>query len=125
MRISAAAQVVGVPAHVLRHWEDEGVLAPDRVGANQRDYTPAQVDEARIIHRLRRANVSLPLLLKLRSADPSQRARLLTEAARRLHEEARNATDAAAFLEHALECRHPVITECPDCHGYAAGSPEG
>ena len=101
------------------------MLAPDRVGANQRDYTPAQVDEARIIHRLRRANVSLPLLLKLRSADPSQRARLLTEAARRPHEEARNATDAAAFLEHALECRHPVITECPDCHGYAAGSPEG
>jgi DNA-binding transcriptional MerR regulator len=120
MRISAAAQQVGVPAHVLRHWEDVGVLTPDRVGANQRDYSSADVDEARIVHRLRQANLSLPLLLQLRSAAPAQRAGLLAAQVQRLRAEARNALQAAAFLEHTLECQHPIVTECPTCHGYAA-----
>ncbi len=122
MRISEAARLVGVPTHVLRHWEDEGVLCPDRVGANQRDFTPAHLDEARIILRLRHVGVSLPDLLELRTAQQHRQADVLRRAAERLRVEARRAAYAADFLEHTLECRHPIISECPTCHRYAAGA---
>lgn len=119
MRISLAADLVGVPAHVLRHWEDEGVLVPDRAGGNQRDFTDQHVDEARIIRRLRRAGIGLPGIKDLRTATPTRRSALLGAAAERLAAEATRLEAAAAFLRHTVECRHPVIDECPECRDYA------
>ncbi|GAA1855916.1 helix-turn-helix domain-containing protein [Myceligenerans crystallogenes] len=124
MRISTAAGVIGVPAHVLRHWEDEGVLTPDRSGANQRDYTEQHVHEARIIHRLRQAGVGLPAIRQLRSAGGTARPVLLSAAADRLSAEADRTAAAAAFLRHTVECRHPILEECRECRAYAtSGEP--
>lgn len=123
MRISQAAGLVGVPAHVLRHWEDENVLTPDRAPGNQRDYTAQHVDEARIIHRLRRAGVGLATIRELRTAPPRARSALLTSVADRMTREAAQLRSAADFLRHSTECRHPVTAECPDCSDYA-GTPD-
>lgn len=118
MRISQAADLVGVPSHVLRHWEDEGVLLPERVG-NQREFTEQHVNEARIIHRLRQAGVGLAAIKDLRSAGHGRRAALLTAAAEHLAAEASRAEAAAAFLRHTAECVHPVVDDCPQCRDYA------
>jgi len=122
MRISQAAELVGVPAHVLRHWEDEGVLEPDRPRGSQRDFTDQHVNEARIIHRLRQAAVGLPAIRQLRSTAPRRRAALLQEAAERLAAEAARLEAASAFLRHTAECSHPVIAECPQCRAYAGSA---
>lgn len=119
MRISLAADLVGVPAHVLRHWEDEGVLTPSRKNGNQRDFTDQHVNEARIIHRLRRAGIGLPEIRALRSAPPGQRSAQLAAQAERLAAEAAQLDAAATFLRHTAECEHPVIDECPRCRDYA------
>lgn len=125
MRISSAADLVGVPAHVLRHWEDEGVLRPDRSGT-RRDFTDQHVNEARIIHRLRRAGIGLADIRELRSAPPGERAGQLTTSADRMAAEAERLRAAAAFLRHTAECEHPVIEECRQCRDYAhVGSPHG
>ena len=121
MRISTAAELVGVPSHVLRHWEDEGVLVPDRTGANQREFSAQHVDEARIILRLRRAGVGLPDIREMRGAGRQRRVAVLAAAAARLSVEAERAGSAAAFLRHTSECRHPVIAECAECGAYASG----
>lgn len=120
MRISLAAELVGVPAHVLRHWEDEGVLTPDRPAGNRREFTDQHVDEARVIHRLRQAGVGLPEIRRLRRTGSARRAALLLAAADRLSAEAARLEAAGAFLRHTAECTHPVIAECPQCRDYAA-----
>lgn len=119
MRISTAADLVGVPAHVLRHWEDEGVLTPSRSGANQRDFTDQHVNEARIVHRLRQAGLGLPAIRELRGADRAGRAALLSATADRLSAEAERAAAAAEFLRHVTSCRHPVVDDCAGCRQYA------
>lgn len=118
MRISQAAGLVGVAPHVLRHWESEGVLVPNRVG-DQREFSDQHVNEARIIHRLRRVGVGLPAIKKLRSARSVRRSVLLTAAAERMRAESIRLEAAAAFLRHAAECRHPIIDECSQCRDYA------
>lgn len=118
MRISLAADLVGVPAHVLRHWEDEGVLAPSRHG-NQRDFTDQHVNEARIIHRLRQAGIGLAEIRELRSAPAGHRSARLTATAERMAAEANRLDAAATFLRHTAECEHPVVDECRQCRDYA------
>lgn len=122
MRISLAADLVGVPAHVLRHWEDEGVLEPDRPAGNRRDFTDQHVNEARIIHRLRRAGIGLPDIRQLRYSGSGRRAALLRATAERLSAEAARLQAASAFLRHTAECGHPVIAECTECRAYAAAA---
>jgi MerR family copper efflux transcriptional regulator len=119
MRISLAADLVGVPAHVLRHWEDEGVLAPSRRDGKQRDFTDQHVNEARIIHRLRQAGIGLAEIRELRSAPSDHRPARLTASAERMAAEATRLDAAAAFLRHTAECEHPIIDECRQCRDYA------
>ena len=119
MRISAAADLVGVPTHVLRHWEDEGVLAPSRSGTNQREFSTQQVDAARIVHRLREAGVGLAQIRELLPAQRSRRSELLSAEADRLERSAIQSAAAARFLRHVGRCRHPVIEDCPECRSYA------
>jgi MerR family transcriptional regulator, copper efflux regulator len=119
MRISLAADLVGVPAHVLRHWEDEGVLAPSRQNGNQRDFTDQHVNEARIIHRLRQAGIGLAEIRELRSAPAGHRSARLTASAERMAAEANRLDAAATFLRHTAECVHPVVDECRQCRDYA------
>jgi MerR family transcriptional regulator, copper efflux regulator len=118
MWISTAADLVGVPAHVLRHWEDEGVLTPDRSGT-RRDFTDQHVNEARIIRRLRQAGLGLSAIRELRVAPAARRPALLAAYAEGLAAEASRLEAAAAFLHHHAECGHPIIEECPQCCDYA------
>lgn len=122
MRISMAAELVGVPAHVLRHWEDEGVLHPDRSGA-QRDFTTQQVNEARIVHRLRQVGIGLPAIKELRAASRAERKAALAAVAATLSDEAARIEAAADFLRHVAQCVHPIIEECAECREYARSAP--
>lgn len=121
MRIAQAAELVGVATHVLRHWEDEGVLVPDRVGA-RREFTEQHVNEALIIHRLRLAGLGLAAIKQLRSAPQSERAALLHAEVEHLDATAARITAAATFMRHTLECQHPIVEECPECRDYASGA---
>ncbi|MFJ3957742.1 helix-turn-helix domain-containing protein [Arthrobacter sp. NPDC090010] len=123
MRIARAAELAGVPTHVLRHWEDELLLRPGRRAGNQRDYTQDQVDQAVIIRRLRVAGVGIPTLRQLLAAPAAERGAILAAVAGRLEQEAAQAHSAAEFLRHTTSCSHAVIEECPQCARYARGGP--
>ncbi|WP_460435445.1 MerR family transcriptional regulator, partial [Angustibacter speluncae] len=54
------ARALGVPASTLRHWDAEGLVAPDRGPRGARTWTPAQVRTVRVVHQLRLAGHPVP-----------------------------------------------------------------
>lgn len=66
MTISELAGALGTTPATLRHWEAEGLLAPDRAGrARVRTYSPTQVRDVRVLHQLRLAGHRIPQLRAL------------------------------------------------------------
>jgi DNA-binding transcriptional MerR regulator len=60
MTITELAQALGVRASTLRHWEQEGLLHPDRVTSLRvRSYDPQAIRTARIIAALRGAGYGI------------------------------------------------------------------
>jgi len=56
MTISALAAALGVRTSTLRHWDDEGLVVPERSpGGRARSYSPVDVRDARIVYQLRQA----------------------------------------------------------------------
>lgn len=53
MRIADAAREVGVSPSALRLWEQQGLVAPRRVGGRERRYGTAELERLRRIRRLR------------------------------------------------------------------------
>ncbi len=119
MQISDAARHVGVAAHVLRHWEEVGVLRPCRTASGHRVYDDELVAQARLVRICRRAGLSLAELATLASSDLQDRAALIVTKRREIAREREALDRADSFLAHTLECRHPVVTDCPDCTDFA------
>ncbi|WP_067470287.1 MerR family transcriptional regulator [Nocardia amamiensis] len=66
MSVSELAAALGVRPSTLRHWDAEGLVVPDRVaGQRTRQYSPAQVRDARIVHQLRSAGYRVDTLRSL------------------------------------------------------------
>ncbi|GAA0421644.1 MerR family transcriptional regulator [Leifsonia naganoensis] len=61
LTIAELADALGVRASTLRFWEQEGLVAPDRVTSRgARSYPPAAAREARIVAALRAAGYRIP-----------------------------------------------------------------
>lgn len=58
MRISEAAGQAGVPARLLRYYEEQGLLDPDRNSSGYREYDDRDVELARRIRQLLGAGLS-------------------------------------------------------------------
>ena len=121
MLIGRVALELGLPTHVLRHWEDVEVLVPGRDHAGQRVYDEEHLTRARLVLVCQGAGLTLGQIRDLMAAGTADRAALVAQhradLARRMSELARG----EAFLAHTLACRHPVVSECPECSGLASG----
>ncbi|MFE3255663.1 MerR family transcriptional regulator [Nocardia sp. NPDC059091] len=120
MRIGDAAAALGVETHVLRHWESVGLLAPPRSPSGHRSYNEHILDYARMIQTLQRTGLSLDQIRQLGVSGYDGRRDMIADRRAEVREriELLEATDR--FLEHLLECTHPIISECPDCSGFVA-----
>ena len=58
MRISAVVERTGIPARLLRYYEEQGLLVPARNGSGYREYTEQDVQVARRIRQLLDAGLS-------------------------------------------------------------------
>ena len=110
-----------VAPHVLRHWEDVGLLHPERTPSGHRRYPEATTATVRTIRRLQRAGLSLEGIAALGRGAADRRA-LVARHVARLTEDRATLDAAIAFLTHTLTCRHPVADECPGCAAFA-GTP--
>jgi MerR family copper efflux transcriptional regulator len=120
--IGEVAARFGLPTHVLRHWEAEGLLTPARAG-DRRRYTDADVYRVAAILISKEAGFGLAdiqTMLAARSAPARHevmarhRERLLARIAR--------AQAALDMLEGGMECPHNDIMTCPHFQGLLAGA---
>lgn len=111
--IGDAAAQFGLDTHVLRHWEDRGLLHPERDAGGRRRY--GEDDEVRIavILRNKAAGMSLDQIAVLLDRDAPARHRVLAEHLAELDRRQREIEQARAMTEHALRCRAHDITACP------------
>ena len=58
MRISQISERTGIPARLLRYYEDQGLLAPARNASGYRDYDDRDVEVARRVRLLLDAGLS-------------------------------------------------------------------
>ena len=111
--IGEVADRFGIATHVLRHWEDMGLLTPQRDTADRRRYVDDDLVRIAVIVRSKSAGMSLEQIAVLLDDSSPQRHQVLeghlADLDRRMVEMERS----KEMTEHALRCRHHDITECP------------
>ncbi|WP_203662837.1 MerR family transcriptional regulator [Actinocatenispora rupis] len=115
--IGELAAQYGVATHVLRHWEDVGLLAPARDPAGRRRYDAGDATRVGAILRAKQAGLSLDAIRDLFAA-PSGADRRARLAAHQADLRARIAELQARhdLLNCAVECPAEDIATCPDFH---------
>ncbi|MBF9131554.1 MerR family transcriptional regulator [Plantactinospora sp. S1510] len=112
--IGELAARFGLATHVLRHWEDMGVLSPARRVAGRRVYGPAQVTRVAEILLGKDAGFSLEELRELFAApDRGQRRKVLRAQLAQVRQRIARLTLSQTLLEHGLRCQHPDYQSCP------------
>jgi MerR family transcriptional regulator, copper efflux regulator len=100
--------------HVLRHWEDMGLLSPARRAAGRRVYGPAHVTRVAEIALGKDAGFSLEQLRELFAApDLDRRREVLRAQLAQVRERIARLTLSQKLLEHGLRCGHPDYQSCP------------
>jgi MerR family transcriptional regulator, copper efflux regulator len=99
--------------HVLRHWEDVGLLAPGRDGGGRRRYAETDVVRVAVIVRSKAAGMSLDQIRVLLDEDSPQRHEVLESHLAELDRRMRELEGARAMAAHAFECDQHDIATCP------------
>jgi MerR family copper efflux transcriptional regulator len=112
--IGRLADRFGLATHVLRHWEDMGVLTPARRVAGRRVYGPAHVRRVAEILLCKDAGFSLEQLRELFDApDLPGRRRILRDRLADVRARIARLELSQKMLEHGLRCRHADHRACP------------
>ena len=111
--IGEAAERFGLETHVLRHWEDVGLLRPDRDGAGRRRYARDDVVRIAVIIRSKAAGMSLDQIGVLLDSDAPDRHRILQDHIADLDRRMAEMRQAREMAEHSYACRAHDIATCP------------
>lgn len=119
--IGEAAGHFGLATHVLRHWEDMGLLSPARAAGGRRRYGRCDLHRVAAILIAREAGLALTDIRDiLTTADAGKRREITrrhcAELARRIAE----MQAALNFLEGGLSCGYDDITDCPSYQSMVA-----
>ncbi|MET9275178.1 MerR family transcriptional regulator [Kribbella sp. NPDC003557] len=120
LTIGELAARFGLATHVLRHWEDEGLLSPAR-RAGRRQYDDSHIARVVVIQRGKAAGLGLAQIRRMLDAPSgSERRAVLDEQSALLDEQIRRAQESKRLVEHALSCAAPDFTECSHFHRLVA-----
>ncbi|NYF17950.1 DNA-binding transcriptional MerR regulator [Microbacterium sp. AK009] len=111
--IGDAATRFSLPTHVLRHWEDAGLLAPARDGGGRRRYSDDDLVRIAVILRSKAAGMSLDQIRVLLDDQAPERHRVLEAHLADLAERVAEMERSRLMTEHALRCQAHDITACP------------
>ncbi|MFJ1460264.1 MerR family transcriptional regulator [Nocardia wallacei] len=116
LSIGDLAARFGIATHVLRHWEDMGLLSPRRDSGGRRRYSPADTETVGLILVAKRVGMSLDEIraLSTATADRESRRKLLRAHQDRLEEQIAWAQAAMATIGHAADCTAENLRECPN-----------
>ena len=114
MSIGDVAERFGLETHVLRPWEDVGLLAPARDSAGRRRYAEPDVYRIAVVIRSKAAGMSLEQVAVLLDAEAPDRHRVLEAHIADLDRRMQEMATSRAMTEHALRCRAHDIAMCPN-----------
>lgn len=115
--VGEAAGRFGLDTHVLRHWEDRGLLAPARDGGGRRRYDDDDLVRIAVIVRSKWAGMSLDQIRVLLDDQAPERHRVLEAHLADLDARMAEMDRSRRMTEHALRCRAHDITTCPRFRG--------
>ncbi len=112
--IGDTAARFGLDTHVLRHWEDKGLLSPARDSADRRRYGDDDLVRIAVILRSKAAGMTLDQIAVLLDDDhgPARHA-VLQEHLADLDRRMREMELSRAMTLHAFECEAHDVTRCP------------
>ena len=111
LSVGEAAARFGLEAHVLRHWEDVGLLTPARTGAGRRRYGRDDVVRIAVIVRSKAAGMSLEQIAVLLDAGAADRHQVLEAHLGDLDRRMAEMQRSREMTVHGLECRaHDIAT---------------
>jgi DNA-binding transcriptional MerR regulator len=121
--IGEVAAAFGLPTHVLRHWESEGLLSPARRSGARR-YSDTDVYRVAAIIVGKQAGFGLP---ELRTMLTARTAKVRHEVAARrraeLLDRIEKAQAALPFIEGGMNCEHDDVLTCPNFQGMLRAVP--
>lgn len=106
--------------HVLRHWEDEGLLDPGRDAAGRRRYAEEDVVRVAAIVRNKAAGMTLEQIRVLLDADAPGRGEVLRRHLADIEDRMRSMALWQEMTEHALRCRAHDVANCPRYRAFLA-----
>lgn len=113
-RIGELAERFDLPTHVLRHWEDQGLLVPDRDSAGRRRYRESDAYRVAAILANKAAGMSLDQIRVLLDGSATDRRTILTAHLEELEQRIAAIERSQHMTEHALDCRAHDIAACPN-----------
>lgn len=112
--IGQLAARFGLDTHVLRHWEDVGLLTPVRDSAGRRRFGESDVTRVAVIVRNKAAGMSLERIRALLDGEIADRHEVLTAHIRDLDRRMAEMTRSRDMTLHALRCRAHDVATCPN-----------
>lgn len=113
MSIGDLAGQFGLATHVLRHWEDVGLLAPERDTAGRRRYGRTELVRVATILRSQAAGMSLEQIGVLLDADAPRRHQVLEAHVAELDRRMEEMQLSREMTLHAMSCRAHDVANCP------------
>ena len=112
LSIGELAGRFGLATHVLRHWEDAGIIEPAERVNGRRRYTEAHVAKVTMILRCKQTGLSLADIRALTETPRDTHTDLLLEHRARLDEQIESIEAARALLDHMIACHADDATNC-------------
>lgn len=113
LSIGEAAARFGLETHVLRHWEEVGLLTPARDSADRRRYVEDDLVRIAVVLRSKAAGMSLEQIAVMLDAGAPERHQVLEAHLADLDRRMAEMERSRAMTEHALRCRAHDIATCP------------
>lgn len=112
LSIGRFSRLSGLSIGALRHYHEVGVLTPARVdpATSYRSYRRDQLDDARLVARLRELDLPLAEIRALVAAGPDERQRLLVDHRRRLGAQLARLQRQIHWLNQAIDHEEPLMT---------------
>jgi DNA-binding transcriptional MerR regulator len=113
LSIGRFGRLSGLSIGALRHYHELGLLEPARIdpATGYRSYARRQLDDARLIARLRELDLGLPEIRAIHAADPDDRRRLLAAHRSRLLALQARTIRQIHWLNQAIDHEVPIMTE--------------
>jgi MerR family copper efflux transcriptional regulator len=111
--VGQVAERFGLATHVLRHWEDVGLLAPARDAAQRRRFSRDDVVRVAVIQRSRSAGMALGQIRVLLDAEARGRHEVLLEHVADLDRRMEEMRLSREMTLHAFSCEQHDLTSCP------------